>query len=710
MSSSIARLMWMAHTFFFVASKSDAFDKCASDASEYRKRLDDWNAGYLNHNLHVGTKIGKMSNKFPSPKICGSYNDISIMNPRMPNHDTAQSPVILFQSDFDQGTFIISRPGLYLLGEDIIFEPNPEDDWSPRPDQQDKYPGAFAFSEDRLDGIGPYAMGFFASIVVASDDVVIDLMGYTTKQSETHALQQRFHSIIELGSSPFIPKQGPANFGTDFVSVNRCTISNGTLGRSSHHGIHGNLGQDLRLSDLIIENWEVASIALNGFRRVKVANVIARMHNDIPVMSTYSQIRFIRKFVRLTKREDVLRKFYERHRYTSKLATGVLEPVHFVFANSHRYRAGEKLDAEIILRGFDEATRPILEEAVAGFPEGWKEKVIEHHPRSAFLINREGKIDGTPYGMLIGMGGAQVHNFKSLSDTDGMRSTDVFLKNITFHNIHARVNEVIGLSTRVENGERRVTQADFAGAIFVFGNDFGVTDEEGYYKGNVLSDAHIYLNPFTPDIKSIHEKINKTDSLLTIPNILLEKWALQGSKSNDEIVKESQGQYKFACGWDDMRHTIKGLIGLRIEAVDRMRVEDVIIEELINSSPISSHKHCGSHEYTVNSRSKTVHEDIAPTTFGFVVAASNNVQVRNSYVRVMKSINGDVITWSTSRTESTNVELDVASVFDAMCIAPSASNTSRVFPNKQVVRAFPFEFSHPLDNTNGAGLSFCFES
>lgn len=39
---------------------------------------------------------------------------------------------------------------------------------------------------------------------------------------------------------------------------------NGTINRSSHHGIHGNSMSEIFLYELKIKNFEVAGISLNG--------------------------------------------------------------------------------------------------------------------------------------------------------------------------------------------------------------------------------------------------------------------------------------------------------------------------------------------------------------------------------------------------------------------------------------------------------------
>ena len=125
----------------------------------------------------------------------------------------------------------ITRPGIYVLQENIIFEPNKDNDFFPTMEQitSGQYP---SFTS------GPYHLGFFAAITIESDNVLLDLNQKTIKQSALHNLQQRFYANIELASAPFIPTQGPGDFGSSVVTPTNVLIRNGNLGLSSHHGIH----------------------------------------------------------------------------------------------------------------------------------------------------------------------------------------------------------------------------------------------------------------------------------------------------------------------------------------------------------------------------------------------------------------------------------------------------------------------------------------
>ena len=102
------------------------------------------------------------------------------------------------------GTVRITKPGIYVLNENIIFNPNENNDFFPRMDQLSQYP---------MGNSGPFHLGFFAAITIESDNVILDLNGKTITQSSLHNIEQRFYAHIELASSPFIPNQGPGNIG-----------------------------------------------------------------------------------------------------------------------------------------------------------------------------------------------------------------------------------------------------------------------------------------------------------------------------------------------------------------------------------------------------------------------------------------------------------------------------------------------------------------
>lgn len=204
---------------------------------------------------------------------------------------------MLKNSDFLDGTYQITKPGLYRLTENITFNPNSRDrgsgfDSRPKPSQL-------------TTGGGPYdarafGLGFFAAITIAAPNVEIDLNGFALVQSEEHALLQRFFALIELGNAPFPYDQGPHNFTVNpqLVSASNVQIHNGYLGRASHHGIHGFDVRGLVVTNVTIADFEVAGISLNGATEVRILHtVIGPSRTDIPVKGLFSTGLFIRPYV-----------------------------------------------------------------------------------------------------------------------------------------------------------------------------------------------------------------------------------------------------------------------------------------------------------------------------------------------------------------------------------------------------------------------------
>jgi len=196
-----------------------------------------------------------------------------------------QPKIFLKNADAATGSILLDQPGYYVLEEDIIFRPNPDNDYSPLPSQAKKYAMAFR-------------LGFFAALVVTSPHVVIDLNGHTIRQHAEHALQQRFYANIELGPAPFIPKKGPADFAKHFTPIHHCIVMNGTLGLASHHAIHGNGCQNVLIENVKMQDWEVGSIGINNGTNIFILNcTIPRNRVDVPILGIYSAGRFLRQFL-----------------------------------------------------------------------------------------------------------------------------------------------------------------------------------------------------------------------------------------------------------------------------------------------------------------------------------------------------------------------------------------------------------------------------
>ena len=143
-------------------------------------------------------------------------------------------------------------------------------------------------------------MGFFAALSIACPNVTLNLNGYTIEQSAEHALLQRFFAVIELADSPFIKGAGPAEFISESknqlnAASNIEILGPGTIGRSSHHGIHGNENNKIVIKDVTFVDFEVAAVSINNVNRVEIKRCrIKHNRHDVPVLGMFSAAKFIR--------------------------------------------------------------------------------------------------------------------------------------------------------------------------------------------------------------------------------------------------------------------------------------------------------------------------------------------------------------------------------------------------------------------------------
>ena len=207
-------------------------------------------------------------------------------------NDSDLKTFYLTNRDFIHGTYRILKPGKYIISEDIVFNPNPKNNFRPTKYQKNYY--------NKL----TYSLGFFAAITIESDNVIIDLNGNTIKQSRSHYFNQRFYSNIELGSSPFTPGNGPSDFGSSFVSCKNIIVENGTLGLSSHHGIHGNNSTNLIFNNLKIIDYEVGGISLNGCNKIICDNITLKNIQKVDFNHKLVHLIICLPFLELLQKEN----------------------------------------------------------------------------------------------------------------------------------------------------------------------------------------------------------------------------------------------------------------------------------------------------------------------------------------------------------------------------------------------------------------------
>ena len=511
------------------------------------------------------------------------------------NSNTSRRIIKLRQRHFNNGTVRITVPGIYVLQENIVFNPNENNDFFPTGQQM--------ISQYPVGNCGAYHLGFFAAITIEAAGIILDLNNFTISQSKFHTLQQRFFSHIELASAPFIPKQGPGCFSSEstYSAANSVLIRNGKLGKSSHHGIHGNAMKNIVLDNLEIFDFEVAGIALNGTDLGIINNIkIRNVSEDIPVVSTYSQARFIRGFL-------------------PKILTNHTNPTINIEGSSKTY-----LDISSNLYNALETAKKSIIDSIGDIPELFK--------------NTTELYDGNVYGMVLNEKGVVINGF--IRDRDGaIGNKNIYLQDITIDQIISHPVEIIGLNTlpESEGAYGAKMQAGPAGDILDISN---IQTPIRRYKPNVLSDAEIFIGKHNdPKIgtTSIHEKIVE--------------WVEEPTDLSG--VMSTNGFY-FVDKGDSMGHTMKGNIGLFISSGIDIKGNNINV-----SNVISKGTDVGTSPLINGVRN--LQQMQGATSNGVLFTGSTNIEVNGS-VSGISSDSGNAYTHDLYSISGTNIKFNGTSV------------------------------------------------
>ena len=460
----------------------------------------------------------------------------------------------LKNSDFIKGTYRIKYPGYYVLTEDIIFDPKEEN---------------LSTEEYPIAPFGPYGLGFFAAITIECHNVILDLNDFTIKQSEIFNTKQRFFANIELGSSPFIFPQGPANFSRKQIFPENVYIKNGTLGKSSHHGIHGNNMRDIFIENITIEDFEVAGISLNNGENIYIKDCIIQNQSEQKFLSALSQSRFLLpKLKNINKMNKTLTINIE-----NKNITGI----------------------EI-------------------------EKRLEHEIQDCFDSNYNGAFsnstkipDGNMYGILLNTLGVAIGPFKTKREKMD-KNNSIVLENITIQNIISKGLEIQGLFDLTDKKKNKYGKTQFVGPV---GDVFDIKkmiDKNGNYISNILGDAQLFI------CKHGNEGQLGTTS---IPLELVE-WVEKNSDIRKKIcnhLDECNGdkKYYYTEGGDSMGHTMKGSMGIFINAGEDIYMKNITIDNIVNKSEKKN--------------------ALLSSCSGILLSASNDIIIENSKISNIVSDN-----------------------------------------------------------------------
>ena len=553
------------------------------------------------------------------------------------NQEEMKNKVVnLYNKDFEHGTLRIRVPCILVLKENINFNPNrPKTFLNKDNEVVDDFSEAVALDPDRVLDWMPsitkpeneqyfqdeirfgYSLGFFSAMAIECDNVIVDLNGYIFQQHLEHSLQQRFFAIIELADQPFIPKQGPGNFGRELRSANHVMICNGTLGLSSHHSVHGNSAKNIYFKNLDFVNFEVAALSLHGCKEITMYNLnIMGNLKDVKVLGTYSAARFIKVFYKM------------------------LEPRINILERSEKVYQKFEIEMDNVFNSviFNNIEMPML------------------------YKNVDGLIDGNPYGILINPLGVAVGELIRSRNTISSNQTTTFtISNVSIHKIKGKINEILGLQT---SSGRMLT--DVSGSLFQFFNL--ISRREGnryYYEGTTLSDMQIEMAKIAQENPSIARHLGK----LHIPKAIID-W--KDNKENYFELSEGtligqnglEENFKVIGNADSMFHVNKGVFGMRIDGLNKGIINNLDIFDIDNCGIEGSTKP-GKYLYPHGGQ-KWMQGYQGHNTYGLTICSSNNLEINNMCINKVGSVYGSSIGLMLCN-ESSNININKMQIKNVSC-------------------------------------------
>lgn len=562
------------------------------------------------------------------------------------NSALATKPItVLTNEHFKYGTYIIDKPGVYVLGEDISFNPNspktltkaikngilppgiatslglpfPVDAFHagfPLPTQFSSGPVDFAPGGPLAPVYDPaaYGIGFFAAIAVQASNVVIDLKGHKIEQSAEHALLQRFFAVIELADQPFLGGQGPHGFGPTLVPAKNVTIRNGTIGRSAHHGVHGNANQNIKIVDVDFLDYEVAAVALNGVKGLTVKNSTAINRKDVPIVGTFSSAQFIKPY---------LSELYRNHSQTT-LRVGT-EMLTVAEVHERLMQAVNRVHRDVIVKPYRVDGRAQINPSA-------------HPIEYAIFHNPFGVIDGNSYSFLTNQLGVAVNGFPMRPDgLERIPSRNVRLANIRVVDQFAFINEVVSLS---QNGKPVI---DPVGSVFQVRNlhpDTGAPvtiSHDERYVGNPVANAQAIVAKAFYNGEFQNSRLDLTRLNIT-PNVLAWVESRQGFETLAHLVANDG----YLCNGDSMFHVNKGVIGFKLDAAVNVKVQNSSVDGLVNLGGVGSQL-CGDYLKGKSHPEATLLGYGGAKARGFTFAGSRKVNVTGALVSRVEAVAGTAI-------------------------------------------------------------------
>jgi len=433
--------------------------------------------------------------------------------------------VLLRNDDFKQGTLVVRESCLLLLTEDVEFGPNADHDFTiNRPAQNDKYPVLSGFQ-----------LGFFAAIVIVGNRIVLDGQNHVLKQHHMHAALQRFYSHIELASSVFIVGEGPVPFGPVFEAGVDIVISNVRFGRTSHFSVSGNGNRNVKLHNLHMSDYELATIKLNGVHNAWIRNATGTgLFTGTPVNAEFSQATFLLQFMQtFSGRDEAHDAAYLKLRQLHEQA-------------KHDILRHDAIDAS---------------------------KHAEAH--RLFAAQSGMQTGGTVATMMITDLGNAVGPFQ-LGHTQDTASKRVLIEDVDLDDTRCHPVEFVSL---VDQDNKFITGP--AGELFDLQR---VSRDYGSFSADPLSDAILHFAKLFAS--GLTDEERRVAGRPNVPQPLVDWWLETGGPVGPELwqLVEQHG-WAIGANTDGMGHVNKGAMVLRVQSSESVYLNNVNLGSVHASGP-----------------------------------------------------------------------------------------------------------------------------
>ncbi len=488
----------------------------------------------------------------------GSYTEAEQLTNQTANDS---SYVTLTQADFAQGTLRIRAGGYFKLLENIVFAPNssvvdPVFRYTPTTAQ--RAAGALYAGE-------AYVRDFFTVVAIEAKNVYLDLNGFSISLSPQFQAAQRFTSIVELADQPFLSTQGPGFFGSVVTAAENTVVANGTIGLSSHHGIHGNNCANILLEQLKIRDYEFSGIAINFGQNCVVYNC--------ELLGTLKNLLYN---YRLSAAMFGLRD-------AAKLLSIAVSTGAATTGDPNVFGTPANIFNAVTAYATTLATiiAPIIDTGTIG---------NDHSLASKTCTLSDGRqvkvIDGNAYGILFNSKGVAVNGFdEEAGDASATQpdSSQILICNTKITDTLCNVEEVPAFfDTRTDTKGHLV---DTTGQLINLSLYFDCVENRFTLEGNGDNEELVRLQLGNVYLRKLIASVSpSTDlSLFQVGRVSDELFALL-NPANPTLACDAlpAGAFVWKRNGDAMFHVGKGCMAMRLDGVSQLCVRDVVIDTVEN--------------------------------------------------------------------------------------------------------------------------------